>query len=225
VGRRIKIQEITDDPATIVGVAGDVRAAGLDREPTPTIYVPHARNRTRTMTILVRSTQPPDVLAAAIRAEIGRLDDSVPIDRVRTMEDVVSQSLAPRRFQAFLVLLFALVALSLALVGVYGVASYMVARETREIGIRLAFGAQRNEVLRSVLMQGVRPVAAGIMCGSALAWMMATAVRSALYGVTPLDPVVLGTVSFALITTGTIACLVPALRASRIDPVTALRAE
>jgi ABC-type antimicrobial peptide transport system permease subunit len=133
--------------------------------------------------------------------------------------------LAPRRFQAFLVLLFALVALSLALVGVYGVASYMVARETREIGIRLALGAQRNEVLRSVLMQGVRPVVAGIVCGSALAWMMATAVRSALYGVTPLDPIVLGTIPLALITTGTIACLVPALRASRIDPVMTLRAE
>jgi putative ABC transport system permease protein len=225
VGRRIKIQEIADDPVTIVGVVGDVRAAGLDREPTPTIYVPHARNRMRTMTILVRSTQPPDVLTAAIRAEIGRLDDSVPIDRVRTMEDVVSQSLAPRRFQAFLVLLFAPVALSLALVGIYGVASYMVARETREIGIRLALGAQRNEVLRSVLMQGVRPVVAGIVCGAALAWMMATAVRSALYGVTPLDPVVLGTVPVALIATGTIACLVPALRASRIDPVMAMRAE
>jgi putative ABC transport system permease protein len=225
VGRRIKIQEITDDPATIVGVVGDVRAAGLDREPTPTIYVPHTRNRVRAMTVVVRSTQSQDVLAAAIRAEIGRLDDSVPIDRMRTMEDVVSESVAPRRFQAFLLLLFALVAISLALVGVYGVTSYAAARQTREIGVRLALGAQRNEILRSVLVQGMHPVAAGIVVGSALAWMTATAVRSALFGVTPLDPMVLGTVSLALITTGAIACSVPALRASRIDPVVALRAE
>ena len=225
VGRRIKIQEITDEPATIVGVVGDVRAVGLDREPTPTIYVPHTRNRVRTMTVVVRSTQSPEMLTAAIRAEIGKLDDSVPIDRVRTMEDVVSQSLAPRRFQAFLVLLFAVVALSLALVGVYGVASFMVARQNREIGIRLALGAQRNEIVRAVLMQGGRPVVAGVVFGSALAWMTATAVRSALFGVTPLDPMVLATVSSALIATGGIACLVPALRASRIDAVIALRAE
>lgn len=224
-GRRIKIQEITDDPATIVGVVGDVRAAGLDKEPTPTIYVPHTRNRVRTMTVVVRSTRSPDSLTAAIRAEVGSLDDSVPIDRVRTMEDVVSQSLAPRRFQAFLVLLFALVAVSLALVGVYGVASSMVARQTREIGIRLALGAQRNEILRGALMQGGRSVVAGILFGLALAWMTATAVRSALFGVTPLDPMVLAAVSLALMATGGIACLVPALRASRIDPVRALRAE
>jgi putative ABC transport system permease protein len=225
VGRRIKIQEVSDDPATIVGVVGDVRASGLDREPTPTIYVPHTRNRARAMTVVVRSTQSPEVLAAAIRAEIARLDDSVPVDRVRTMAEIVSESVAPRRFQAFLVFLFALVALSLALVGVYGVASYSVARQTREIGVRLALGAQRIELLRSVLVQGLRPVAVGVVLGLALAWTAATAVRSVFFGVTPLDPLVLGAVSLALMATGAMACYVPARRASRIDPVVALRAE
>lgn len=225
VGRRIKIQEVTDDPATIVGVVGDVRAAALDEEPTPIIYVPHARNRFRAMTVVVRTAQDPEALVAAVRAEIGRLDDSLPVDRMRTMTDIVSDSVAPRRFQALLVFLFALVALKLALVGVYGVTSYGVARRTREIGVRLALGAQRTELLRSVLVQGLRPVAAGIVLGLALAWMVATAVRSVLFGVTPLDPLVLGGVSIALMITGTLACYLPARRASRIDPVVALRAE
>ncbi len=225
VGRRIKIQEVTDDPATIVGVVGDVRAAALDEDPTPIVYVPHTRNRFRAMTVAVRTSQDPEALVAAVRAEIARLDDSLPADRMRTMTDIVSESVAPRRFQALLVALFALVALKLALVGVYGVTSYSVARRTREMGVRLALGAQRTELLRSVLVQGVRPVFTGVVLGVVLAWAAATAARSVLFGVTPLDPLALGGVASALMITGTLACYLPARRASRIDPVTALRAE
>lgn len=225
VGRRVKIHEVADDPVVSVGVVGDVRAAGLDREPIPTIYVPYSRNRASAMTIVVRTAQDPGAIAATIRAEIGRLDDSVPVDRMRTMADIVDESVAPRRFQASLVVLFALVALSLALSGVYGVTSYTVARRTREFGVRLALGAQRSELLRFVVSQGLRPVAVGVVLGLALAWAATTAARSVLFGVSALDPLTLGTVSLVLIATAALACYIPARRASRIDPVVALRAD
>jgi putative ABC transport system permease protein len=223
VGRRIKIHELTDDPATIVGVVGDVRAAGLDREPTPAVYVPHTRARARAMTVVIRSNRDPAALGAAIRERIWRRDNSIPIDRLRTMRDIVSESVAQRRFQTSLVLLFALVALCLALVGVYGVTSYAVARRTREFGVRFALGAQRSDLLKSVLVQGMRPVAAGVVLGTVLAWAATTAMRSFLFGVAPLDPVAFGAVSLALMATAAVACYVPARRAARLDPLVALR--
>lgn len=225
VGRRIKINEVTDEPATIVGVVGDVRAARLDRDPAPALYVPHTRNRARTMTVVIRTPQGPEVLAAAVRARIWKRDNSIPVERIRTMGEVMSASVAPRRSQTALVLLFALLALGLALVGVYGVTGYSVARQTREIGVRFALGAQRGELMRGILSQHLRPVAAGLLLGLALAWLATRTMRSFLFGVGPLDPIVIGTVSMALTTTALIACYIPARRASRIDPVIALRHE
>lgn len=225
VGRRIKIQEVNDDPSTIVGVVGDVRAAALDQDPTPTVYVPYVRNRFRAMAVVVRTAQDPEAMAGVIRAEVTRLDDDLPVDRMRTMTEIVSESVMPRRFQACLVSLFAATAFGLALVGVYGVTSYTVARRTHEIGIRLALGAQRSELLRAVLLQGLGPIVAGVVAGLVLAWTAATAARSLLFGVTPSDPFVLGAVALALMAAGTLACYLPARRASRIDPVAALRAE
>jgi predicted permease len=223
VGRRIKINEVTDAPATIVGVVGDVRAARLDRDPTPALYVPHTRSRTRAMTVVIRTQQDPETLAAAVRAAIWKRDNGIPIERMRTMREIMSESVAPRRFQTLLVLLFALVALGLALVGVYGVTSYAVTRQTREFGVRCALGAQRWDLLRAVLSQHLRPVASGLVIGLVLAWAATATVRSFLFGVAPLDPVVLGTVSLALAITAAMACYFPARRASRIDPVIALR--
>ena len=170
VGRRIKIHEVTDKPVTIVGVVGDVRASRLDRDPTPALYVPHTRSRARAMTVVIRTIHDPETLAAAVRAQIWQRDNSVPIEKMRTMREIVSASVAPRRFHTALVLLFALLALGLALVGVYGVTSYGVARQTREIGVRVALGAQRSELFRAVLAQGLRPVAVGLLLGLGLAW-------------------------------------------------------
>lgn len=173
IGKRIKINEATDEPATVVGVVGDVRAARLDRDPTPALYVPHTRNRARAMTVVIRTPQSPEVLAAAVRAQIWKHDDSIPAERLRTMGEIMSASVAPRRSQTALVLLFAVSALGLALVGVYGVTGYAVARQTREIGVRFALGAQRGELLREILSQHLSPVAAGLLAGFALAWVTA----------------------------------------------------
>jgi predicted permease len=224
VGRRVRIGEVTDDPVTIAGVVGDVRANALDREPTPAIYVPHIRNRVRAMTIVIRTARDPETIAAAVRAEVRNRDSAVPIT-VRTMRDIVSASVAPRRFQMVIVLLFAALALGLALIGVYGVTSYAVARQTREIGVRIALGAPRPVLLRSVLAQGLRPVASGLLLGLPAAVAAATALRSHLFGIAPLDPVALGATSAALLVTAAIACYLPARRAARVDAVVALRAE
>jgi putative ABC transport system permease protein len=225
VGRRVKVGEVTEDPATIAGVVGDVRAAALDREPVPAIYVPHARNRDRAMTIVIRSAQDPSTLAAALRAVVWKRDPTIPVPAARTMREIVSASIAPRRFQMAMVLLFAVLALALALVGVYGVTSYAVARQTREIGVRIALGAQRSALLRSVLAQGLRPVALGLCLGVPAAIAAATAVRSLLFRIAPLDPLVLCAMSAALLFTAAIACYIPARRAAGVDAIVALRDE
>ncbi len=224
VGRRVRIGEVTDDPVAIAGVVGDIRAAALDREPTPAIYVPHTRNRVQAMTLVIRTAREPETIAAAVRAEVWNRDTAVPVT-VKTMRDIVSASVAPRRFQMVMVLLFATLALGLALIGVYGVTSYAVARQTKEIGVRIALGAQRPVLLRSVLAQGLRPVAAGLFLGLPAAVAAATAMRSLLFGIGPLDPVALCVTSVALLVTAAIACYLPARRAARVDAVVALRAE
>ncbi len=224
VGRRVRIGEVTDDLVPIAGVVGDVRAAALDREPTPAIYVPHTRNRVRAMTLVIRTAGEPETIAAAVRAEVSNRDTAVPVT-MRTMRDIVSASVAPRRFQMVMVLLFATLALGLALVGVYGVTSYAVGRQTREIGVRIALGAQRPVLLRSVLAEGLRPVAVGLFLGLPAAVAAATVMRSLLFGIGPLDPVALCVTTAALLVTAAIACYVPARRAARVDAVVALRAE
>jgi putative ABC transport system permease protein len=204
-------------------VVSDVRAAGLDRNPEPVLYVPHTRARARAMTIVIRTNQDPEALAAAVRSRIWQRDNSIPIERMKTMAEIVAESVASRRFQTALVLLFAFLALGLALVGVYGVTSFAVTRQTREFGVRFAMGAQPADLLRSVLGNGLRPVVAGLLLGMALAWATASALRSFLFGVAPLDPLAFGAVSVALLTTAALACYVPARRAARMDPVVALR--
>jgi predicted permease len=225
IGRRVRVGEVTDQPVTIAGVVSDVRGAALDREPTPAIYVPHARNHVRAMTIVIRTAHPPETLAAAVRAEVWKRDRAVPVPTTRTMREVVSASMAPRRFQVTMVLLLAILALALAVVGVYGVTSYAVARQTREIGIRIALGAQRSALLRSLLIEGLRPVATGLLLGLPLAGAATTGMRTFLFGIGALDPIVFCSVSAALLLTASLACYVPARRAARVDAVVALRNE
>jgi ABC-type antimicrobial peptide transport system permease subunit len=139
------------------------------------------------------------------------------------MREVVSESLVPRKFQMTMVLLFAILALGLAIVGVYGVTSYAIASRTREIGIRIAIGAQRSEIARSVLAQGLRPVFIGLALGFPLAATATTTLQAVFFGVTPFDPAAFLATGIALLVTATLACYLPARRAMQIDPMTALR--
>lgn len=177
------------------------------------------------MTIVVRAAQSPAGLAPLIRAEVWKLDANLPAPTIRTMTEIVSASVARRRFQTTLIVLFGILALALAIVGIYGVTNYAVARQTQEIGIRLALGARRSDILRTVVIRGMQPVVIGLAAGVLGAGIAATTVRSVLFGVELIDPLAFGGGCALLVSTAVLASYVPARRAARVDPVVALRAE
>jgi predicted permease len=224
VGRGVRT-----DPAnplmTVVGVVGDIRADALDRAAPTVMYQHYRQDVRRGMTLVVRTARDPLTLAAAVRAQVSALDPSLPIVAIRTMAEIVDASVAERRFQMTLVVLFALLALGLAVVGIYGVTSYSVARRTQEIGLRVALGAGRAEVLRSVLADGLKPVAIGAALGMAAGQFGAMSIRSVLFGIGTLDPIALLGVTSLLVVTAALACFLPARAAAALDPVRALRSD
>jgi putative ABC transport system permease protein len=222
-GRRVRLGDFTSAPLSVVGVVGDVRTGALDREPMSVIYRPHSQAPSRDLTIAVRTANEPEALAAAIRTTAWGLNKDLPIPAVRTMREIVSSSMAQRRFQMVLMAMLGGVALALAVVGIYGVTSQTVASRTREIGIRMALGALRADVLRTVLRQGLQPVLAGLIVGLAGGRLATLAIRSALFGVEPLDPLAIGGVVFTLLGASVLACLLPARHASSVDPAIVLR--
>jgi putative ABC transport system permease protein len=224
VGRGIR-RDPADPVMTVVGVVGDVRADALDREAPATLYHPLGQDVRNGMTIVVRTARDPLAAVSAVRAAVSELDRNLPIAAMRTMGEVISASLAERRFQMWLVSLFSLLALTLAVVGIYGVTSYTVARRTREIGLRVALGARRHDVLRSVMSEGLRPVLIGLAIGAVGAQIAAQSIRTVLFGIGPLDPIALGSVAAVLLLTATLACYLPARRAASLEPLVALRTE
>jgi len=208
---------------SVVGVVADAMPGGLDRDPIAAIYRPHAQWPSGSMTLVARTEHDPAASAGAIKAEIRRLDPDLPINAMRTMREVVSSTLSQRRFQTTLMLLFAIVALLLGMVGVYGVTNYAVGARTRDIGVRLALGADRSAVMRWAFAIGFRPVLLGLAAGVVAALASANAIRAALFGITSFDPVSLAFVTATLLTTASAACYFPARRAAAVDPVTALR--
>ena len=175
------------------------------------------------MTLVIKTEQEPATLARAVRAEIRRMDPNLPISAMRTMREIVSSAVAQRRFQMALTSLFALVALLLGAVGLYGVVSYAVACRTREIGLRMALGALRTTVMRAVFATGMRPVFIGLAVGVAGTIATARALRHVLYEVSPTDPLSLGTVVLVMLLTSGFACYLPARRAAALEPIIALR--
>ena len=225
VGRTIRQGDVTGPLITVAGVVEDVRPGGADRELPPVIYRPHDQWASGPMTLVVRTSQEPAALGPAVRSEIRKVDPNLPIPAIRTMREIVSASVAQRRFQMVLTSLFAFVALLVGAVGIYGVVSYSVACRTREIGLRIALGAMRIDVMRWVFSHGMQPVLIGLFVGLGGAIAMARTLRSLLFEVTPTDPVALSGVVLVLLFTSGLACYLPARRAARLDPMVALRHE
>ncbi|HLH00149.1 MAG TPA: ABC transporter permease [Bryobacteraceae bacterium] len=227
IGKRIR-RGLDEEPfSEIIGVVGDTRT-DMKGEPPLIVYRTywHAGNSMATnLALAIRSAQDPVSLAAAVRAAVWSLDAEMPVPEMRSMRQLISASVAQRRFQAILLGGFAVSALLLAIIGIYGVISYSITRRRNEIGIRMALGAQAHDVKAMVLRQGMRPVALGLLCGLAMALVLGRVLSSLLYEIQPSNPIVLALVAFTLGAAAALACYLPARRAAAVDPSTVLRYE
>jgi len=225
VGQRLNVCWTVKNPAEIVGVVADARQTELDTAPMPTIFVNNLQAPMYFAALAVRTAGDPVRMARAIAAAVHRVDPDQPVTHFQTMDQVFSNSVAQPRLQLVLLLVFGGLAGLLAAVGIYGVVAYSVARRTREIGIRVALGAQRADVARMVLREGAFLAATGIGIGLAGALALTRVMRSLLFETTPNDPVTLTCVSAAMLLLVLLATLIPAHRATRVNPITALRYE
>ncbi|MFY9607925.1 MAG: ABC transporter permease, partial [Blastocatellia bacterium] len=225
IGRRIDFGWETTGWQEIVGVIGDVKHHGLEEAALPATYVPQLQRPSLSMTVVVRTTPDPRSLSAAVRSQVFSLDKDQPISRVRVMEEVVSASVASRRLSMVLLAGFAVVALTLAAVGLYGVMSYVVTQRTHEIGVRMALGARAGDVLGLVLRQGIDLVMLGVGIGLAAALALTRLMASLLYGVSATDFSTFAVIALLLSAVALLACYLPARRATRVDPMVALRYE
>jgi len=222
LGHRLKVQGAW---RTIVGVVADVKSASLESDVRPQVYRPHAQDPWPPMTVVLHTEGNPLALASAVRGEVKALDGQLPAAKMRTMEQVVSDSTGARRFSVALLAFFAVAALLLTMMGIYGVVAFLVSRRSREIGIRMALGAQRSDVLRLVLQQGMKPVAFGSIAGLVGSLAASRLVASQLYAVSSSDSLTLASIIVLLGTAALLACWLPAHRAARVDPMVALRTE
>jgi putative ABC transport system permease protein len=227
VGRRIQYASVQSSPDLIVGVVADVKIAGLDDTVRPVLYYPFRQSSSTATNLVVRTTGDPAALTASIRSELGRLEPDVAVFNVSPMEQLISSSPAVfmRRFPALLIGIFAGVALLLASIGIYGVVSYSVSQQTHHIGVRMALGAQTSDIMKMVLKQGLVLALAGIGVGVLAALGLMRLLRSLLFQVQTNDLVTFAIVTGALVVVALLACYVPARRATKVDPLVALRYE
>ena len=211
--------------ATIVGIARDLKYSDVDTDAAPEIFFHHTDAPIFGSVVVMRTDGDPLAAAPAIRKELSTVDPTQSFFRIRTMEQAIADSIAPRRFNLLLLGTFALVAMFLAGLGVYGVVSYAVAERTQEIGIRLALGAERARVVRMIVRQGMWSVGAGIVVGLIGAYAATRLIAGLLYGVPAHDAPTFAIATLALAMVAFLACALPALRAAFVDPVVALRAE
>jgi predicted permease len=218
----------------IVGVVGDVKQDGLEvQEPSATLYMPVAQLsapamadwRSFPMFVVVRTTTRPTSLISAVTNAVHQVDKEIPIHDMVTMDDFLAESLAQQRFNMLLLAAFAGLALVLAAIGIYSVLSYVVRRRTREIGLRIALGAETRNVIAMVLREGMRPALIGIVIGLAGAFILGRLLVHMIYGVHPSDPLTFAAVTLLLGGIALIACIAPAYRATKVDPMKALREE
>jgi putative ABC transport system permease protein len=218
------VEAPTDGDAEI-GVVGDVHQMGLDTAPEPTVYWPTPELVYSGMTILARTSNDPLTLVSAARAELQKIDPELPMASVATMDQLLGDSLSRSRFTMLLLGIFAAVALLLAAVGIYGLIAYSVTQRTQELGIRIALGAQRRDVLRLVLTQRTRLTLLGVAIGVLAALALSRLLATLLFGVSATDPLTFAGVAGLLAFVALLACFIPARRATRVDPIVALRYE
>ncbi len=222
LGQKLRRGETVEE---IVGVVGDFKYEGLQSEAEPEIYIPHAQNGFGGMTLVMRTRVPPESLATAAQRAVWQAEKNAVVSRVMTMNQLLSETTARPRFILLMLGVFALAALLLTGVGVYGVLTYTVAQNTREIGIRLALGARTCEVLKLVLGQGMKLVGAGVMIGLAGAFALTRLLKTLLFGVSATDPLTFAVIAVLLTGIALLACWIPARRATKVDPLIALRSE
>jgi len=224
LGRRVRFARNPAKPwTTVVGIIKDIKSDGLDVDGVPHIYVSTYQDSSKRLSVVLRTSLPAPLLEPQIRHEIQSIDPGAPVFNVSSLNDVLDRSLASRRFSAELVGGFAAVALLLASIGIYGLLAYMVGQRSREIGIRMALGAQRDDILKLILGKGVVLACVGIVAGAIFSAATASMMASLLYGVHPHDPIVFLSVPLLLFLVALMASLVPALRATQIDPIVALQ--
>jgi putative ABC transport system permease protein len=222
LGKRISRDDTNPKWATIVGIVSDIKHRGLDTEAQPEYYLPHTQGPDREMVLAVRSAQDARTLAHTIQEELRNVDADIPLSNVRTLDAVVADSVAPRRLSVVLLSAFSGIALLLASVGMYGVMSFLVVQRTHEIGVRMALGAQRSDVLKMVIGHAAKLLGIGAAIGLPVAFFSNSALRTLLYQVGPFDLSIFLIVTLILAGVALLASYVPALRAARADPVVAL---
>ena len=228
IGRRLKNggpESPNNSWNTIVGVVGNINYSGLDAAPEPTVYFPFRQATSNNQYVVLRTAGDPRSLAAAARGVVAALDKDLPVANLRTMDELMTASVAPPRFRTILVSMFAVVGLLLAAIGIYGVMAYAVTERTHELGVRMALGADRGDVLRMVLGEAMRLAAAGVVLGLAGAFAATRLIQSLLFGVTPTDTATFAGIAALLVATALVASYLPARRATRVDPMVALRYE
>jgi putative ABC transport system permease protein len=225
IGKRAKVYPFKT-PCEIVGIVGDVRHRSLDAEAGPEFYISYLQAPQPVMSLVARTTLgEPAALAPAVQSAVQRIDKDQPVSDVKTMNQLLGESTAPRRFNMLLLGIFALIALLLASVGIFGVMSYTVTQRTHEIGIRMALGAQVADVFRLVVGQGMALALIGVALGLGGAFALTRVMSSLLYGVSATDPLTFIGVSLLLSLIALIACVIPARKATKVDPMVALRYE
>lgn len=222
MGKRVRVE---GDWHSVIGVISDVRQSGLDEEAAPHVYIPYLQFSPSRAGILVRTTGDPLNLVGAVRSAIQNVDHDQPIYNVSTMDAMISSAVAPRRLNLVLLGAFALVALTLAAVGIYGVMANLVTQRTGEIGLRMALGAQPRDVLRLFVGKGLRLATMGVAVGLGASLALARLMETLLYGVSASDPITFAAITALLLSVALLACFVPARRASKVDPMVALRYE
>jgi putative ABC transport system permease protein len=224
VGKRFTVG-FEEKPREVVGVVGSIKQTTLAAEARPAMYLPHPQARSSRLTLLVRTHGEPLEIVGAVREQVRAIDKDVPVTHVQTMSQVFDASVAQQRFSMLIVGLFAGLALILSTVGIYGVMAYSVAQRSHEIGVRMALGAQTAQVLKLILKDGMKLAVVGVVMGLAGAFALTRLLTTLLFGVKPNDGMTLVVVSLGLLFVAFVACYLPARRATKVDPLVALRYE